>query len=192
MSVKESYRFASEADAAALLAIYAAYLDTGITFETVLPDEEEFRARIREISAEYPYLVCEREGRIVGYAYAHRVFARAAYRWDAELSVYLAPEARGEGLGERLYRRLIALLRLQGVQTVYAVVTSPNPASDRLHARMGFVREGYFRNSGYKNGVWYAVSWYALPIGGYEDPPAELRGIGEIPPRDREAALAGG
>jgi len=188
----ETYRFASEDDAAALLAIYAPYVtDTDITFETEVPTEEEFRGRIREISAEYPYLVCERAGRIVGYAYAHRAFARAAYRWDAELTVYLAQDARGEGLGERLYRRLLALLRLQGVQTVYGVVTSPNLASDRLHTRMGFAREGLFRNTGYKCGAWHDVSWYALAIGNYENPPAELKSISQVPQAEREAILKG-
>ena len=75
-------RFAAAGDAEDLLAIYAQYIDTPVTFETVLPSADEFRGR-------YPYLVLEEEGKIVGYAYAHRYMARAAYGWNAELSVYL-------------------------------------------------------------------------------------------------------
>ena len=82
-------RFAAAGDAEDLLAIYAQYIDTPVTFETVLPSADVFRGRIKEISAFYPYLVLEEEGKIVGYAYAHRHMARAAYGWNAELSVYL-------------------------------------------------------------------------------------------------------
>ena len=122
-------RFADEHDAAACLAIYAQYIDTSITFETALPSEDEFAGRIRSYGAVYPWLIAEEEGKILAYAYAHRAQERAAYDWNAELSVYVSKNAAGRGLGTRLYRALLALLKEQGVRTAYGVVTMPNDAS---------------------------------------------------------------
>ena len=109
-------RFADEHDAAACLAIYAQYIDTSITFETALPSEDEFAGRIRSYGAVYPWLIAEEEGKILAYAYAHRAQERAAYDWNAELSVYVSKNAAGRGLGTRLYRALLALLKEQGVR----------------------------------------------------------------------------
>jgi phosphinothricin acetyltransferase len=176
-----TFRLAAEDDAARLLAVYAPYLATSITFETEIPSEEEFRRRIRDITSFYPYLVCEQDGNVLGYAYAHRQLERAAYRWNAELSVYLAPDARGNGLGETLYRKLIDLLRLQHIQTVYAIVTSPNPRSERLHERMGFVRSGFFREAGFKDGEWHHTSWYDLVIGTPHETPHEIVSLHDLP-----------
>lgn len=159
-------RFAEETDSRELLRIYGQYMDTPITFEYVLPSEEEFAGRIRSIRREgYPYLVCEEDGRAVGYAYAHRAFERAAYQWDAELSIYLDKGHTAAGLGGRLYRILMELLALQGVRTAYACVVSPNPKSERLHQRLGFERIGEFCNTGYKNGKWLDVVWFEKKIG---------------------------
>ena len=122
-------RFADEHDAAACLSIYAQYIDTSITFETALPSEDEFAGRIRSYGAVYPWLIAEEEVKILAYAYAHRAQERAAYDWNAELSVYVSKNAAGRGLGTRLYRALLALLKEQGVRTAYGVVTMPNDAS---------------------------------------------------------------
>lgn len=89
-------RFADEHDAAACLTIYAQYIDTSITFETALPSEDEFAGRIRSYGAVYPWLVAEEDGEILAYAYAHRAQERAAYDWNAELSVYVS-KTRREG-----------------------------------------------------------------------------------------------
>ena len=129
-------RFADEHDAAACLAIYAQYIDTSITFETALPSEDEFAGRIRSYGAVYPWLIAEEEGKILAYAYAHRAQERAAYDWNAELSVYVSKNAAGRGLGTRLYRALLALLKEQGVRTAYGVVTMPNDASAALHQKL--------------------------------------------------------
>lgn len=120
-------------DAAALAAIYAPYTATCITFESPAPPAEEFAGRIAAVSAHYPWLVCERDGAPIGYAYAHRFRERAAYDWDAELSVYLAPEARGRGVGKALYSALLSLLTLQGFINAYGTVAVPNVPSERLH-----------------------------------------------------------
>ena len=143
-------RFADPGDAAACLAVYAQYIDTSITFETVLPSEAEFSGRIRSYGAVYPWLIAEEDGRVLAYAYAHRAQERAAYGWNAELSVYVSRDAAGRGLGTKLYTVLLALLQKQGVRTTYGVVTMPNDASSALHQKLGFRTLGTYHNTGYK------------------------------------------
>lgn len=98
------YRLAVPEDAPALLQIYSEYIHSTITFEYTLPTTEEFAERIRTIAGFYPYIVAEEDGRCMGYAYAHRHMERAAYQWNAELSVYLAKSAVG---GLRFGRRAL-------------------------------------------------------------------------------------
>ena len=112
-------RFAGAADAQDLLGLYGQYIDTPITFECALPSRAEFARRIEGIGRAYPYLLCREGERTVGYAYAHRQMEREAYQWNAELSVYLDRAFTSRGLGGRLYRVLMELLRLQGVRTAY-------------------------------------------------------------------------
>lgn len=131
-------RRAEAADGPALAAVYAPYTETGLTFESPAPTPEEFTARITDTLKGYPFLVCERDGRPVGYAYAHRYRPRAAYDWDAELSVYLEQGCTGRGLGRALYGALLDLLKAQGYVNIYGTVSVPNPPSERLHESMGF------------------------------------------------------
>lgn len=171
-------------DAARLLEVYAPYVtNTAVTFEYEVPTPEEFGARVRAISADYPYLVCEADGVVRGYAYAHRQMERAAYQWNAELSIYLAREARGAGLGTSLYGALLALLERMGVRNAYGGVTLPNAASQRLHEKLGFALSGVWRHSGYKLGAWRDVGWFERPLGVAEADakPAPLRSVREIP-----------
>lgn len=154
-------------DAAALLDIYAPYIrDTAITFEYDVPAAEEFAARIGDIARTHPYLVCERDGRPVGYAYAHNIRARAAYDWAAELSVYLAPAAQGQGAGTALYRCLIDLLAMQNLRILYGCVTLPNEKSERLHEKLGFAPVGVWHGAGWKFGRWHDVGWLEKRLGG--------------------------
>lgn len=179
-------RFALPADAPALRAIYAQYIGTSVTFEFELPSAAEFARRIEEVSAFYPYLVWEEDGRILGYAYAHRFAERAAYQWSAELSVYVDMTAHARGVGKRLYAALIDLVRLQGVRTVYGLVTSPNEKSERFHEALGFASAGVTKNVGFKNGGWHGVTTYELPIAPYDDMPAPPKPIRTLD----EAAVA--
>ena len=174
-------RLAAAADAAALLGIYGQYIDTPITFECALPSEEAFRRRVAEYGAACPYLVWEEDGRILGYAYAHRLGERAAYQWSAELSIYLGRDSTGRGLGRRLYGALMELLRLQGVRTVYGCVTLPNAGSEGLHAAMGFRLTGTWHRAGFKCGAWRDVGWFEKTIAPYDPSPAPVRPIGEVP-----------
>ncbi len=159
-------REAAGSDAAALLDIYAPYIrDTAITFEYDVPTAEEFAARIADILKTHPYLVCEQDGKPAGYAYAHRIRERPAYDWAAELSIYLAPEAQGQGVGTALYRCLVDLLAMQNLRILYGCVTLPNGKSQKLHEKLGFSLVGVWHGSGWKRNGWHDVGWFEKRIG---------------------------
>lgn len=175
-----TYRLATTDDAEALQAIYAPYVDTSITFECICPTVDEFRKRIEERVCLYPYIVCEEDGVPVGYAYASRLFARQAYDWAVELSVYLSQDCRGRGLGRALYERLLALLEMQGVRSAHGKVTEPNEKSDKLHLSMGFRLVGVMDNVGFKLGQWRDVAHYEKLLGDFSCAPAPITPIGEL------------
>ena len=154
-------RFARpQEDAPRILTLYAPYIErTAITFETEIPGEAEFTARVAGIAREFPYLLLEIDGKLAGYAYAHRQAERAAYRWNAELSIYLAEAFAHRGLGEPLYALLMRLLGMQGYINLYANITADNAASIALHERMGFARVGVHPKTGWKQGRWHDVVW---------------------------------
>jgi len=166
-------RSATLEDAKALLQIYQHYvLHTAVTFEYEVPSVEEFSHRIQQVQEKYPYLVAEEDGQIIGYAYAGQFHKRAAYGWGAELSIYLDQARRGKGVGKRLYEAMEDALRHMGVVNLYACIASPETedeyltfASERFHAKMGFVRNGLFTHCGYKFGRWYHMIWMEKIIG---------------------------
>lgn len=175
-------RLAQLADAPALLSIYAHYVEhTVITFEYETPTLAEFEKRIQHIQKDYPYLVCEIDHDIVGYAYAHRHMGRAAYQWNAELSVYLRKDAHGKGIGKALYTALLNILQVQGVKTAIACITLPNPSSLALHKRFGFTEFGILRKAGYKHGAWRDVIWMKKEVGAHACDPQPYIPIGQIP-----------
>lgn len=176
-------------DAQAVLDIYAPYIrNTNITFEYEVPSLPEFRERMRKIMEGYPYLICEIDGIAAGYAYAHRYKERAAYQWDAELSVYLREGYGRRGIGRAFYTALMEILREQNVRNVYGIVTSPNPPSEALHAAMGFRLFGLSQKTGYKQGKWIDVSEFERPIGEPDSPPGRLLATDEVP-RERIAEI---
>ena len=130
MSMKYTLRLAKPDDAEKLLEIYAPFVISNdralsdVSFEYEVPSIEEFTERIKNISADYPYIVCEYDGRLLGYVYAHPYIQRAAYQWGAEVTIYLAPEGQGRGLGKVMYAALEALLRLQGIVRLAAIKLS--------------------------------------------------------------------
>ena len=177
-----SFRLAVPEDAAQMLDIYSRYVtETAVTFEYDVPTVCEFENRIRKISERFPWIVCETDGRIVGYAYASEYRERAAFRWSCELSVYVADVFQRHGIGKVLYRVLLDVLRLQGYHTAVACVTYPNAVSDAFHRGLGFEYTGLFPNVGYKLGSWWGVSWYQTPLTDYPTSPTEPLVIGEIP-----------
>ena len=173
-------RFVTAEDNKALLNIYAQYIDTAITFEYSLPTEAEFLHRVKNISKDYPYLVAEDKGKIIGYAYAHKYKERAAYQWGAELSIYMDKTYTTKGIGKKLYSILIEILKLQGVKTVYGFVTSPNIKSERLHNILGFQNIGMHHNTGYKCGKWQNVQCFEKSLANYDDNPLPVLSISEI------------
>lgn len=176
-------RLATVDDAAAVLAVYAPYIEgTAITFETSVPAVESFAERMADVIGEYPYLVVERDGVIVGYAYAHRLGERGAYAWNVELSVYFAPNCQGRGWGSVLFWALVDLLSQQGVRNAYSLVTVPNEASRRLHAKLGFELMGIQRNAGYKSGAWHDVAWLRKAVGSFDDVPDAVVPLKDLDP----------
>lgn len=180
---------ATIADATALRAIYAQYIDTPISFEYELPSEAAFADRVGDILKIYPYLVCESEGRVVGYAYAHRQLEREAYGWNAELSIYIDRSALSQGIGRSLYGALIEILSAQGIRNVFGGVTLPNPKSEGLHQSMGFRRAGVYHRTGYKCGRWHDVVWFEKQIGNCDGEPAPLLPITEVLKQRLDAIL---
>ena len=164
-------------DAAACAAIYAPHVESSaVSFEEQAPDAAELAARIQRYGASHPWLVAEREGEVLGYAYATAFNERPAYRWSASVSVYVAEGARGEGLGRALYEALFERLRDRGFRMACAGITLPNEASVGLHQSLGFEQTGLNREIGWKHGAWRDVGWYQLeltPAG--EGPPPEPR-----------------
>lgn len=167
-------RSASAEDAAACAEIYAPYVtSTDISFELEPPTAAQFADRIADAKAEHEWLVAERYGVVVGYAYGHRFAERAAYQWSCETSIYLAPDVRGLGIGSVLYQRLLTCLADQGYRRAFAGITLPNDASVGLHRRFGFEQVGCYRRVGWKNAAWHDVAWMQRDLQAVEaDPPA--------------------
>lgn len=152
-------------DAAACVAIYTPFVTFGATsFEEEPPAAAGFAEKIREIQTAYPWLVAERDGRVVGYAYACPHRERPAYRWAIEVSVYVAVGEQGSGHGRALYAELTERLRRQRFHVACAGITLPNPASIALHESIGFVPVGVYRRIGWKDGAWRDVGWWQLEL----------------------------
>jgi phosphinothricin acetyltransferase len=170
-------RLAEAADAPGITAIYAPVVArTAISFEVVPPTEAEMGVRVAAVLEHAPWLVCadDREGRILGYAYASKHRERAAYQWSVDVSVYVREDQRRRGVGRALYTSLFALLRLQGFYTAYAGITLPNAASVGVHESLGFSPVGVYRSVGFKNGAWHDVGWWERPLrdrSGAPEPP---------------------
>ncbi len=152
-------------DAAACAAIYAPAIEgSAISFEETPPGAAEIAERMRAYRETHPWLVAERDGEVVGYAYACPHRGRAAYRWSADVSVYVAAGERGRGHGRALYAELFERLRRQGLHVACAGITLPNEASIGLHEALGFRPIGVFREIGFKEGAWRDVGWWQLEL----------------------------
>jgi phosphinothricin acetyltransferase len=180
-------RIATARDAAEIAAIYAPIVEhSSVSFEAEAPDGAEIARRIAANEERWPWLVAD-DGGILGYAYAAPHRARAAYRWSADVSVYVAAGARRAGVGRRLYRALFVLLTAQGYYNAFAGVTLPNAPSVGLHQALGFEPVGVYRNVGYKLGAWHDVAWWQRSLRAPSADVAEPLAFAAI--RDRFAAL---
>lgn len=153
-------RLATPNDAQQLLEIYAPYvLDSTFTFEYDVPTRQKFAQRIATTLATHPYLVAETDGLIQGYAYAHPLNERPAYQWSAEISVYVAANTKGQGIGKQLYLAIEEILKAQHVGQIIAAITANNHHSVAFHEHMGYRLVGTLANVGFKQGQWLDVVW---------------------------------
>lgn len=181
-------RPAAPEDAAALLEIYAPYVEkTAVTFEYAVPSAEAFAGRVARTLERYPYLAAEAEGRILGYAYAGPFKERAAYDWAVETTVYVREGERRRGIGRRLYEVLEGCLAAQGILNVNACIACPEREDEYLtrdsvdfHRRLGWRLAGEFRQCGCKFGRWYNMVWMEKHIGEHREDPPPVRPFPEI------------
>jgi L-amino acid N-acyltransferase YncA len=165
-------------DASACATIYGPYVsDSVVSFEARPPTVEEMADRI---GAAHAWVIAEREGFTLGYAYASPHRERAAYRWAADVAVYIDEGHHRSGVGRALYTSLFEQLRAVGLWRLCAGITQPNDASNGLHRAMGFLPVGTYRRIGWKAGAWHDVQWWQLDLRpGELGPPRELGGIAE-------------
>ena len=166
-----SIRFATKDDLSAMLAIYRPYVEkTTYSFEYEVPSMADFARRFSDHVAQFPWLVWEEEGQVLGYAYAGAPWERSAYRWCAEVSIYLHESIHGRGTGKQLYARLEEILKAQGYRVAYALITTENTGSVRFHERLGYTYHSTFENCGYKMGRWLGVIWLQKWLNPLENP----------------------
>ena len=168
-------RTATLSDAQALLNIYSPYVEhTAITFEYDVPSVEEFASRIKNTLQKYPYLVAEKNGRLLGYAYASPFHERPAYDWAVETSIYVDQYIKHQGIGRRLHDALEDALRSQGILNMNACIAYPPEEDEYLdtnsvefHTHMGYRLVGEFYKCGYKFHRWYNMVWMEKLIGNH-------------------------
>ncbi|MCL1880197.1 MAG: N-acetyltransferase family protein [Actinomycetia bacterium] len=164
-------RLATADDSQRILDIYRPYVvDTAITFVSSIPSAADIALKMQQVQKRYPYLVCTLEDRVVGFAYADEVRPHDAYRWNAELAIYLDGEYHRRGIATALYSALLQILRAQGFVNLYAVIGLPNDPSIALHRHFGFTEVGVHEKTGFKLGEWRDVVWLWHRIEGATDP----------------------
>lgn len=188
---QEQLRLAQPQDSEGIRAIYQYYVEhTPATFAYTTPDSESYQKWVAQSLADYPFLVLEEQRGILGFACAHRWREREAFDWSVETTIYLAPTATGGGRGIRLYGALLALLKEQGLYQAYGVVTSPNPASEALHKRIGFQQLAYQPNCGFKQGQWYGTTTWGYTLCMAEGIPAPVKPFFNIDPQKIQQILS--
>lgn len=161
-------------DIPACLEIYNYYIDnTTITFEETPLQPEAFAARVQRIRSSYPYLVAEEDGIVVGYAYLDAYNERSAYRYTADLSIYLAHDCLSRGVGTKLLAAVEEAGRQMGLYSLVAIITEENERSLRFHAKNGYREVGRLYKSGLKFERWLDVAFYQKMLRPHSDTPAE-------------------
>ncbi len=173
--INYSIRKATQEDSAQILDIYTYYIEnTAFTFEIDVPSIEQFTNRVNDICKDYPFLVCEQNSKIVGYAYASLHKQRQAYCYDVDVSIYLNKDSAGNGTGTKLYTALLKMLQMQGFYNAYAGITHPNEASVKFHKKHGFVEVGFFDKTGYKFNAWHGVKWFCKELNSFNIAPSGI------------------
>lgn len=190
-------RTARPDDAEELLKIYAPYVEnTAITSEYEVPSVAEFRARIENTLKKYPYIVAERGGELLGYAYTGPFKSRAAYNWAAETSIYVKEGQKGLGLGRKLYEAIETISRMQNILNLNACIVYPKvddeyltKNSAKFHEHLGFKYVGEFHDCAYKFGRWYNMIWMEKSIGEHMAVPAAVVAFCDLDKRDIEKIM---
>lgn len=165
-----SIRIAQIKDLAQMLSIYGPYVEnTAYSFEYTVPTIEEFTARFESYTKQFPWLVWEENGVVLGYAYGSAPFERAAFSWCAEASIYLSPKAHRRGIGTKLYKALEELLKQQGYRKLYALVTSENRDSVAFHEALGYRQMATFPDCGYKFDRLHSLIWLEKDLNSVEN-----------------------
>lgn len=176
-------RFAVPDDASAILAIYAPYVvSSPVTFETTVPRVYDFKRRMAAIQSGLPFLVCEVDGVMAGYAYAVNQKSGVPYSWNTYLYVYIGNEYQRCNIASALYLALLSLLKAQQYRKVMALVTSSNQVSEAFHSAFGFEKVCTFRKVGYKLGKWHSVSVFERFLSDSDAPPAQVKRVSELDP----------
>ena len=150
-------------DARDICAIYNYYVNnTIITFDETAISEEEIKENITAVVPGLPWLVYEKDNKIIGYAFASQWKSRCAYKFAVESSVYLDINFTGQGIGSQLYQALISRLRKQRYHAVIGGISLPNESSVAFHEKHGFEKIAHFREVGYKFGQWIDVGYWEL------------------------------
>lgn len=153
-------------DVVQCLAIYNYYIEnTCITFEEKPLTYKQFERRVVRIAERYPFFVAVEKDKVLGYAYLDAFNDRSAYRYTADLSIYVDKDFLHNGTGSRLLAETEDAAKRAGIETLIAIVTASNENSMRFHARHGFICRGTLENVGYKFGKWLSVSYYQKTIG---------------------------
>lgn len=154
-----------EKDIPEILDIYNWYIEnTVITFEEEKLSLDEFSDRVHGIIKNYPFIVLEEDNKVVGYAYLDVFNPRVAYRYTADVSIYLDHETRGKGYGSMLMEEIISIAKEKGYVNLMSLITEGNTASEKIHEKFGFKREALCPQLGYKFNTWLGVSYYQLQL----------------------------
>ena len=172
-------RFVEDRDAGAIASIYAPFCaaNSPVSFEIEAPGAEEMLGRIHKVTSRHPWLVCERDGEVLGYVYAGTFNERAAYQWSTAVSAYIKVGLQRKGIGRALYESLFECLRVLGYYNAFAGISLPNEASVGLHAALGFEPVATYRGVGFKGGKWHDVMWMQLSLRARIGAPAPPRGF---------------
>jgi len=158
-------RFVEPKDAAEICGIYNFYVvNTVISFEEQAVSVSEMEKRIRDITAKYPWLVIEENGKILGYGYINEYRSRCAYRYTAEITIYLKNGEEGKGLGTELMRRIIEETRNRDIHSLISAIAIPNERSVSIHEKFGFEKIGHFKEVGFKFNHWIDVGYWELVL----------------------------
>ena len=170
MSDSLQIRAATPTDAGAVVQIYNHYVsNTAVSFEELPVSVAAMAERILAVQQQgLPWLVAQTPDGVQGYCYATPWKARSAYRYSVEVTVYLAPQAQGRGLGYALYQQLFRLLKAAGYHAVLGGIVQPNPASVALHEKCGMRQVALLPDIGFKHGQWHSVGYWQLLLSDLE------------------------